>query len=162
MRITLPRLTRNQIAGIVLLVVATGFGIFLLVRQNVTSEEARIRRVIRDIERAFEQKKLKKCMAVVADDYTDNFWHGSKAQLEDNLRSLFQVSHTLRVRLDEITIRIRGDSADVALTVTGDAQTTLGDFYLEREVGHTRFVLALRKERGRWKVYRAEGIGDYR
>jgi ketosteroid isomerase-like protein len=158
MRITLPRLSRNQIAGIVALVVGAGFGIFLLVRQNVTSEEARVRKLVRDIERAFEKEKLKRSMAVVADDYSDNIGHRSKAELEDNLRYLFQVSHTLRVRLEELTIRIRGDEADVGFTVTAEAQTTFGDFSLNDEVGHTRFVLALRKERGRWKVYRAEGV----
>jgi ketosteroid isomerase-like protein len=160
MKITLPRLTRSRIAGLVLLAVAAGFGIYLLVRQNVTSEEARVRRLIRNMERAFEEERLKRCMAVVADDYSDNFWNSSKAQLEDNLRYLFQASHTLRLRLDEITIRIRGNEADVALTATADAQTTFGDFSLDAEVGHSRFVLALRKEHGRWKVYRAEGVGD--
>ncbi len=158
MRVVLPRLRPIEIAGIVLLVAVAAVGLYLLVRQNVTSEEARIRRLIREIEQAFEQRKLKRCLGVVADDYSDNFAAGSKAELEQTLRLLFQSSKKIRVSLDDITIRIRGDEADITLIATGVAETTFGTFSLHREAGYTRYVLAIRKDRGRWKVFRADGI----
>ena len=158
MRLVLPRLRPIEIAGIVLLVAVAGLGIYLLVRQNITSEEAQIRKLIRDVEEAFEERKLKKCLAVVADDYSDNFVCDSKAELEQTLRLLFQTSRKIRVSLDDINIRIRGDEADITLIATGTAETTFGTFSLHGEAGYTRYVLAIRKDRGRWKLVRAEGI----
>jgi ketosteroid isomerase-like protein len=158
MRITLPRLGPTRTAGIIVLVAVAALGIYLLVRERVTSEEARIRALISDIKQAFEQEKLKKCMAVVADDYSDDFVSHSKADLEDTLRFLFQIAHRIDVDLDDITIRVRGDEADIVFTATANAETTFGDVSLNREVGHTRFILALRKEHGRWKVFRAEAL----
>ena len=158
MRLVLPRLRPTQIAGIVVLAAVTAVGIYLLVRQNVTSEEAQIRKLIRDVEKAFEERKLKRCLAVVADDYSDNFVCDSKAELEQTLRRLFQASREIRVSLDDISIRIRGDEADITLIATATAETAYGTFSLHREAGYTRYALAVRKDRGRWKLFRAEGI----
>lgn len=162
MRIVLPRLRPIQIVGIVALAVAAGVGVYLLVRPPATSDEAQIRALAKDIESAFEHKKLKACMAVVADDYSDNVGNGSKAELENELRTNFQLVREIHVSLDDMTIDVHGDEADLAVTATGRAETVLGDVSLNEYVGHTRFVLALRKERGRWKVFRAEGVDEYR
>jgi len=158
MRIVLPRLRPTQIAGIVLLAAVTAVGIYLLVRERVTSEEAQIRKLIRDGEKAFEEQKLKRCLALVADDYSDNFAADSKDELEQTLRLLFLSSKKIRVSLDDIRIRIRGDEADITLIATGTAETIYGDISLHRESGYTRYALAIRKDRGRWKLVRAEGI----
>ncbi len=148
----------RKIIRIVLLVVAAGFGVYLLVRQNVTSEEAQVRKLIAEVEDHFENQKLKKCLAVVSDDYSDNLGHGSKAELESELRWLFRISSKLRLSLDDVVIQIHGDEADISMTAIAQAQTTFGDLSLNREVGYTRYVLAARKENGRWKVLRVEGM----
>jgi len=158
MRIVLPRLSPVRIAGIVALVAAAVIGIYLLVRPPATSDEAQIRALVKEIERAFEKEKLKACLAVAADDYSDNIDHDSKAALENELRLLFQYAREIHVSLDRVTVDIHGDEADVGMTVTARAETPGGDVSLTEIVGHTRYVLALRKERGRWKVYRAEGV----
>jgi len=153
----------RKIAAMAFLVVLVGVAAYLLIKQHVTSEEARIRKLIDDIEQAFEKKKLKACLAVVADDYSDNVMHNSKADLEDNLRALFAFGSDLRVRLEDPAIRVDGDHATVALTITGSATvTTEGDIRFEEETHFTRFELLLRKEHGRWRVYRAVGIDERR
>jgi ketosteroid isomerase-like protein len=153
-----PKIRPIQIAGIVVLAAVAALGLYLVFRERVTSEEAQIRRLISDVERAFENKKLSKCMAVVADDYSDNFVARSKDELEQTLRLLFQSSKRIRVSLDDITIRIHGDTATITLIATGTAETLYGDISLHRESGYTDYRLAVRKDRGRWKLVRAEGI----
>jgi ketosteroid isomerase-like protein len=151
----------KKIVPIAILVVVAGFGVYRLVRQYFTSEEARIRKLIHEVEVNFEGKKLSKCMAVVADDYSDNFGeyrNDSKADLEETLRNLFLVSRRISVHLEDIVIEIRGDEATIALTATAEATTTFGDMALHDEAGYTRYILSLRKEHGRWKVFRAEGV----
>jgi hypothetical protein len=152
----------KRIAPVAFLVVLVGIGAYLLIKQRVTSEEARIRSLMGDIEQAFESRKLGKCLAVAADDYKDNFGHNTKDELESDLRLLFQFASDVDVRLEDVDINIRGNEADIALTATATAQTKFGDLSLNHEVGHTRFELLIRKDRGRWKVVRAAGVDDYR
>jgi ketosteroid isomerase-like protein len=154
MRIVLRKLRPMQIAGIVVLAAAAAFAVYLLVRRDTTSDEARIRKLVRQIEQAFEDEKLKECLAVAADDYTDNIGHGSKEELRQYLALLFLMAQDIDVSIEDIDVRIRGDEADVSLRVAADAD----GMSLTELVGHTRFVLALRKEHGRWKVFRAEGV----
>ncbi len=154
MRIVLPRLRPTQIAGIIVLAVVAACAIYLLVRQNVTSEEARIRKLIREIERAFEDQTVKRCLAVAADDYSDNLGHRSKDDLKDTLRLLFLSVRDIDVAIDEVSIRIRGDEADVSMTISASAD----GMSLTDMAGYTRYVLAARKENGRWKVLRVEGM----
>jgi hypothetical protein len=151
----------KKIVPIVILVVVAGFGVYRLVRHYFTSEQARIRKLIREVEASFEDKKLGKCLDVVADDYSDNFGdyhHDSKADLEEDLRTLFLVSRRISVHIEDVVIEIRGDEATIALTATAEATTTLGDVSLHDEAGYTRYILSVRKEGGRWKVFRAEGV----
>jgi len=148
----------KTVSSVAFLVAVAALAVYLLVKQHVTGEEARIRKLIGDMQQAFENKKLSKCLAVVADNYSDNFGHGSKEELETDLRALFHPAHELHVRIEDPDIRVEGDRATVALTVTGTANTILGDFRFQDVVKYTRFELLLRKERGRWKVYRAVGI----
>jgi len=143
---------------IVLLVAVAGYAVYRIVKDRFTSEEARIRKLIREIEEDFESKELKKCLAVVSEEYSDNFLHDSKTELEGNLRLLFRASRTIQANVEDISIRIDGDEADVALTATGTASTTFGDVSLHREVGYTRFLITTRKEHGRWKVFRVQGV----
>ena len=151
-------MNRRNIILIVVLAVAAGFGVYRVVKHYFTSEEARIRKLMREVEENFEGKKLDKCLDVVCDDYSDNFLHNSKDDLEESLRTLFPASRRISVHLEDIVIEIRGDEATIAVTATGTAVTIIGDMSLHDEAGYTRFILSVRKEGGRWKVFRAEGV----
>ena len=149
----------KRIVAIALLIAVAGVGVYLIVRQKFTSEEAQIRKLMAQVEKNFESQKLKKCLAVASEDYSDNIGHDTKADLKDSLRLLFQTSRSVSVKLQDIEIEVRGNEADVALTATARAENVLlGDVSLHRLVGYTRFVVTARKERGRWKVLRAEGL----
>ena len=148
----------KKIVLIVLLVVAAGFGVYRVVKQHFTSEEAHVRRLMRQVERYFENKKLDKCLAIASDEYSDNFRHDTKDGLEESLRQLFTVARSISLTLEDVRIEMRGDEADIAVTATATASTMIGTVSLNEEAGHTRFVLTARKEGGRWKVLRAEGV----
>ncbi|MBN1919081.1 MAG: hypothetical protein JW889_14340 [Verrucomicrobia bacterium] len=153
----------RKIAPIAFLVVLVGIAAYLLIKERVTSEEARIRALIVDIERAVEKKKLSKCLGVVADNYTDNFGQESKAKLEKRLHELFQMARKIDVTVEDVSIDIRGDEADIAMTVIASAELYyLGHFSLNNEVEHTRFELLARKDHGHWKVVRATGVDTYK
>ncbi len=149
----------KRAVAIAVLVAVAGVGVYLIVRQKLSGEEGRIRKLMAQVEKNFESQKLSKCLAVATDDYSDNIGHDTKAELEDDLRLLFQTSRSVRVKLQDVEIEVRGNEADVALTATAKAENVfLGDVSLHRVVGHTRYVVTVRKERGRWKVLRAEGL----
>ena len=148
----------KKIVLIVVLVVAAGFGVYRLVTQYFTSEEARVRKLMRQVEVSFEGKKLDKCLAVASEDYSDNFRHDSKAGLEESLRLLFAMARSISLTLEDVRIEMRGDEAVIAVTATATASTVMGTVSLNEEVGQTRFILTARKEGGRWKVLRAEGV----
>jgi len=152
------RVNLKKTVAIVLLAAAAGYGIYRIVAQRHTSEEAQIKKLMREVKESFEQEKLKKCLAVASDDYSDNFMHDSKADLESTLRLLFRASKRISVTFEDIRIEINGDEAGIAVTVTGYADTTLGRLSFEREAGFSRYFLTVRKERGRWKVVHAEGV----
>ena len=148
----------NKILLIVLLVAVAGFAVYRLVREHFASEEARIKKLIREVEKDFENKELKRCLVVVSEEYSDDLGHATRDELEDDLRLLFQVARKIRAKVQDVSISIRGDEADITLTATGTATTTFGDISFRHELGFTRFSIIARQEHGRWKVFRVQGV----
>ncbi len=75
------------------------------------------------------------------------------------LRLLIRPQNDLLTNLRDTTLPADEDAVGVGRCVAGaSAETKFGDMSRNKEVDHTRFQLLVRKERGRWKVYRAEGV----
>ena len=148
----------KKIVFIVIIGIAIVFVLVRIIRNALTSEEAKIKKIISKIEKCIEKKQLNKGISYLSDDYLDDLNY-DKESLRDAARSFFSYTRdisvsvrNLRVKVDKMKLR-----AAASFIAKIRAETIFGDFdAVEKEVGQDFFILHFRKEGGAWKIFRTE------
>jgi hypothetical protein len=139
-------------AGLIALgVVAVAAAIFVAMRLMVTDRD-RVARVIRRLAREVERRDAGSFCLLLTDDYTDSSGH-DRAALRERLTVGLPQLQSVSVRLDELKIEVREDTAKADFVANVVARTRFDD----RDWRWPSQVrLRLRKQNGEWRVYEAE------
>lgn len=136
-------------------VVAGGLGyfyFFVMAPQQVPDRQ-QVLRLIADVERSIEQKRISGVMEHISEDYEDSYGFTYR-MIQRLVISGARGSTTFNLSVQVPEMEIDGDRAsfvaEVAYT-TGDRPVTPSD------ARHLTVVGQLQRERGTWKVISAEG-----
>ena len=149
-------MTKKQIAGLaVVLAVAVFLGI-RIIRNAMTSDEAKIKKLIKKLTGDFEEKRFKDVFESIAEDYTDAGKH-SKEDLQKQANMLIPLLRKAEVSISDLRVAVSDDRtiAEASFNAKVNVVTTLGSSKdaLTDVTGTNGVKLWLRKERGKWLIY---------
>jgi hypothetical protein len=132
---------------------------FILIKYLIVSDEARIRRVIYKGKAAIEREDFEGALKYVSRNYRDDYGL-NKVAIAAILKRVF-------MEFDAIAIHVKG--MEVEIIEEGLGQVTLFTWVTAEGgegVGYivgskeepSRVIFTLAKERGRWRIVRAEGV----
>ncbi len=148
----------KKIVVIVIIGIAIVFVLVRIIRNALTSEEAKIKKIISQLEKCIERKQVNKGISYISDEYFDDLGY-DKESLREAARSFFSYTknisisvRSLRVEVDKMKLR-----AAASFVAKVRAETIFGDFdSVEKHVGQDFFIIHFRKEGGAWKIFRTE------
>lgn len=139
------------VALIDLVLIAIVVGFFVL-RPAPVDERTEVLRLIAEAERAIEQKRPSDLMALISDDYSDDYGNDRRTVQRLVLAGARQQAEIdLTVQVTDITVN--GDTA----TFTAEVDYSLGRPVSPDSATHLTVRGWLRREGRRWRVVRAEG-----
>jgi len=138
-------------AGIILAIIAAG-GIAWWILYPRPSAEDRIRALITQLQRGVEDKAPNRVMALISDDYRDDFRLRRK-DLSILVLGALRTRADLAVAIHQSRIQVRGREATA--TLEGEATVSEGPEAVGRYFGTV--TLLLRREPGGWKVVSTRG-----
>ncbi|MBI2191535.1 MAG: hypothetical protein HYU36_06085 [Planctomycetes bacterium] len=120
-------------------------------RRLVLTEEDRIMAVFQQVEEALEARDSSGCLSVISSEY-----HDSTGRRRGDIRNLLlvfcRVAHEVMVNIARRSLTVRGDSAEVELTVSARVSRGAQNIQVKTEEGSQTVIVNLRKEGGRWMV----------
>jgi hypothetical protein len=142
-------------AFVILLIIVPAIAYFLW-----PSDEARIKKLIREGAAAIEAKKAEEVMKKVALHYQDD--HGlSYLLLKQGMQRLFQQMEKIQVEYEVKAVAVGGQkaTADIDVRVIATARNDTG--YIVGDAGKAQALrFRLEKERAAWLVVSTEGMKE--
>jgi hypothetical protein len=142
-------MSKKQIAILILIMAVAAFFIIRIIKNAMVSEEAKIKKLIKELAEDFEQKKFKKVFEHIAEDYKDDGEHTKKILQEYAATTLILVSE-IKVSISNLLVVVSPDKkhAEAGFTAKVYLQTKLGDENFEEPI-----IFYLRRESGEWMLY---------
>ena len=149
-------MSKKQIAVLIIIAAVAVFFAVRIIRNAMTSEEAKIKKMINEFAEEFEQKKFSNIFDHITEDYTDKGGNTKK--------SLKESAKLIVVYVSEINISI----SDLRVVVSRDRKTAEAGFMAKAHF-LTKFrdenidepiIFSLRRENGKWMLYKSN-LGQY-
>jgi hypothetical protein len=147
--------------GFVIVLALASLIYFVFVRPLLISEEARIRKGVKEGIQAIEAKDLRKCLRHVSLHYKDEYGL-TYVTVKGLLTQIFQEFDAFEIDLRKLRI-ILLDKGEGVASVTFDLKVKVSyggqrAYLLGSEDSSNRVEMSFIKEGGRWKVNQVEGI----
>ena len=127
-------------------------GWYFWLRKPPLDDRRQIIQLVADVERGVEQKRTSTVMGHISSDYSDS--HGFKRRLVQRLViEAFRQPSPIDVVVQLEGIQIEGDRASLHVEADYSLEGPIG----EGQTTHVSADVELRRERGGWKVIKAEG-----
>ncbi len=148
-------MSKKQIIVLIIIGIIALFFVVRIVRNALTSEEAKIKKLIKELAIDFEDKKFKKIFKYVAEDYTDD-GDNTKASLREDAKLILAVTNEIDVSIRDLRVVLSQDekTAEAGFTAKVRMTTKFGDIEPLRQ-GNEQIKLFMRKENGKWMVYKS-------
>ena len=148
-------MTKKQIIVLIIVGLAALFFVVRIVRNALTSEEAKIKKLVKELAADFEDKKFKKIFKYVTEDYTDD-GRNTKESLREDAKLILAMTTEIDVSIRDLRVVVSGDerTAEAGFSAKVRMTTKFGDIEPLRE-GNDQITLFLRREDGRWMAYRS-------
>jgi hypothetical protein len=147
--------SKKQIIVLVIIGIVALFFVVRIIKNALTSEEAKIKKLIKELAVDFEDKKFKNIFKHVTEDYADD-GRNTKDSLKADAKLILAMATDIDVSIRDLRVVVSEDertaeagfSARVRMTTKfGDIEPLRGD--------NEQIALFLRKEDGRWMTYRS-------
>jgi len=127
------------------------------------SEQDKIRKLIATVQKAAEEKDIKKIRSIISENYKDP--QGNNYGSVNNLLLAYFFRHQkISIYMTSLNISVKGESARAGFQAVLTAQSSSGSApsVLPESLGVYAFDVSFRKESGDWKVVSAawERVGD--
>ena len=145
-------MSKKQIVALVVIAAIAAFFIGRMIRNALTSEEAKIKKLIKQLAADFEDKKLDNVFEYITDDYTDDGNH-TKEQLQKDARTLLPLIAKIDVSIRDLRVVVAEDeqTAEAGFAVKVLITTRVGDVEPFEE-GNDQVRINFRREDGRWMI----------
>lgn len=144
-------MSKKQIVLIVIIVAIAAFFFVRIIRNAMTSEEAKIKKLIKELAQDFEQKKFKNIFEHITEDYKDDGGH-TKKTLQEYAAATLAFVNEIKVTISDLRVVVSPDrkKAESGFTAKVNLQTKFGDERFDEPV-----IFYLRWENGGWMLYKS-------
>ena len=151
-------MTKKRIIALALVAAVALFFLVRIIRNALTSEEAKIKKLIRELASDFEEKKIKRIFKHISEDYTDE-GDNTKDRLREYAGALFRITNEADVSIRDLIVVVAEDekTAEAGFVAKVHLVTILVESTdaLTDGIGDNKVRLYLRKENGDWVVYKS-------
>ena len=150
-------MSKKQIIVIILIAAIAVFFVVRIVRNALTSEETKIKKLIRELAADFEDKKFKKIFEYVTEDYTDDGGN-TKEKLKEDAKLVIAVTKEIDVTIRNLRVVVSADkkTAKAGFTAKVRMSTKFGDIEpLKETAAGEQLIFYLRREGGKWMLYKS-------
>jgi hypothetical protein len=151
------KISRKKAMSVVILLAAVGC--FFLLKHILVTDEARIKRVIYQGKEAIEKKDIEGVMEQVSRTYQDDYGL-NKVAIYALFQRVFHQFDDINIRIEEMQITISENKqgrATILTWATARMQDKTG-YIVGSSERPCQVTFTLIKERGKWRVIKAEGI----
>lgn len=144
---------------VVLTVVIAAVGLWFAwgrYREARKPDRVKVRELLANAEKAIESKNLGRCMSFVSRNYSDSLGYDYR-EIRRLCAGGFQSVRHIQLTLSDVSIALATGAAPTRAEVTFTVDLALIGDAQRPEQSSGRIHLTLNKERGRWKIVRAEG-----
>jgi hypothetical protein len=126
------------------------------------SDEARIKKLLKEGINAIEQENLERVMSKVSFNYRDDYGL-TYLHVKEYMKKMFWQMDNIKIEYENLEINIHEKTASaemdvrVAAQIGTDAGYVLGDYPTPEHV-----ILTLQKEQTKWYVIKTEGLSSYK
>jgi len=126
------------------------------------SDEARIKKLLKEGINAIEQENLERVMSKVSFNYRDDYGL-TYLHIKEYMEKMFWQMDNIKIEYENLEINIREKTASaemdvrVAAQIGTDTGYVLGDYPTPEHV-----ILTLQKEQTKWYVIKTEGLLSYK
>lgn len=144
-------MSKKQIVLLLIIAAIAAFFVFRIIRNAMTSEEAKIKKLIKELAQDFEQKKFKKIFEHITEDYKDDGGH-TKNTLQTYSTTALAFVNEIKVSISDLRVVVSPDKkkAEAGFTAKVSLQTKFGDERFDEPV-----IFYFRRENGEWMLYRS-------
>ena len=148
-------MSKKQIIILVIIAIIALFFLVRIIKNAMTSEEAKIKKLIKECAADFEDKKFNKIFKRVTDDYTDE-GKNTKKSLQADAKLIIAMASDIDVSIRDLRVVVSEDEemAEAGFTARVRMDTKFGEVDALKE-GNDQIKLYLRKEGGEWMVYKS-------
>ena len=138
-----------------LLILILNLGIFYLVWP---SDEARIKKLLKEGISAIEQEDLEHVMSGVSFNYRDDYGL-TYLSIKEHMKKIFQQMNEIKVEFENLEIKVHEKTASAEIDVRVVAQVGTDTGYVFGDQPHPEhLMLTLQKEKTKWYVIKTEGL----
>jgi len=144
-------MSKKQIAVLILIAAIAVFFVVRIIRNAMTSEEAKIKKLIKELAEDFEQKKFKKIFDHITDDYKDEGGN-TKESLKEDAKLVLAFVNEIKVSISDLRVVVSSDkkNAEARFSAKVYLQAKFGDQNINEPM-----IFHLRRESGEWMLYKS-------
>jgi len=144
-------MSKKQIVVLILIVAVALFFAIRIIRNALTSEETKIKKLIKELAGEFEQKKFTKIFNHITDDYKDDGGN-TKESLKEDAKLVLAFVYEIKVSISDLRIIVSKDkkSAEAGFFANVFVKTKFKDETIPQQM-----IFYLRREGGEWMLYKS-------
>jgi len=150
-----------NIKKIILFILTLGIIIItVLFYVKITSEQEKIKRTLKNGEKAFARKDVKSCLELISENYRDVSGF-TKIEIEKSLNDILPQLQEIKITMKNLKVNVEGDKAKVTLALQVFAKFNGVPTMLVGTPNEPKnVVIFIKKEKNIWRIIRVGGIED--
>ncbi len=122
------------------------------------SDEARIRKLLKEGINAIEQEDLEHVMSKVSFNYRDDYGL-TYLSIKEYMLKIFQQMNNIKIECENLDLMVHGKTASAEMKVRVVAQVGTDTGYVFGDFPNPKhLMIALQKEKTKWYVIKTEGL----